>query len=132
MNASSKKFYGPTIQTRSRNVLRALLSILLSRNLIERVHNSTVRFLVFLMSGSGGGGGYEYQAIATAYIAVHILLQKRLDWIENLNDLPIAVAEETDGPGDDIRITLQDEITIELQAKHGLQKNKLWEPIVKL
>lgn len=84
------------------------------------------------MSGSGGGGGYEYQAIATAYIAVHILLQKRLDWIKNLNDLPIAVAEETDGPGDDIRITLQDEITIELQAKHGLQKNKLWEPIVKL
>ncbi|KAM3099304.1 hypothetical protein ACKFKF_15230 [Phormidesmis sp. 146-12] len=84
------------------------------------------------MSGSGGGGGYEYQARATAYVAVHILTEQKLDWIDHPDDLPIAVAEETDGPGDDLNITLQDGTTIELQAKHGLQKGKLWEPIIKL
>ncbi|KAM3114064.1 NACHT domain-containing protein [Phormidesmis sp. 146-33] len=84
------------------------------------------------MSGSGGGGGYEYQARATAYVAVHILTEQKLDWIDHPDDLPIAVAEETDGPGDDLNITLQDDTTIELQAKHGLQKGKLWEPIIKL
>ena len=84
------------------------------------------------MSGSGGGGGYEYQARATAYVATHILMQQKLNWIEGSNDVPVAVAEETDGPGDDLRIALQDGTIIELQAKHGLEKPKLWEPILKL
>ena len=85
------------------------------------------------MSGSSGGGGYEYQARATAYVAAHILAQHRLSWIEHENaDVPIAVAEETGGAGDDLCITLQDDIRIELQAKHGLQKDKLWEPLIKL
>jgi NACHT domain len=84
------------------------------------------------MSGSGGGGGYEYQARATAYVAIHILTEQKLNWIDHSDDLPIAVAEETDGPGDDLNITLRDGTTIELQAKHGLQKGKLWEPIIKL
>lgn len=91
-----------------------------------------IKFLV--MSGSGGGGGYEYQAQATAYVAAHILAKRPLYWIEHCTpDVPIAVAEETDGPGDDIKITLQDGSVIELQAKHGLKKNeKFWEAIVKL
>ena len=84
------------------------------------------------MSGSVGGGGYEYQARATAYVAVHILTQQKLDWINTAEEIPVAVSLETDGPGDDLAITLQNGIIIELQAKHGLQKNKLWEPIVKL
>jgi hypothetical protein len=86
------------------------------------------------MSGSGGGGGYQYQAQATAYIATHILAKRPLQWIEHLApDVPIAVAEETDGPGDDIRITLQDDLVIELQAKHGLKKNeKFWEALTRL
>jgi hypothetical protein len=84
------------------------------------------------MSGSGGGGGYEYQASAAAYVAVHILVQKKLNWIDHADDVPTVVAEETDGPGDDLKITLQDGTIIELQAKHGLQKDKLWKPILKL
>lgn len=84
------------------------------------------------MSGSGGNGGYEYQAKGIAYVAVHILTAQQLDWIEQLNDIPIAVATETLGPGDDLNIKLKDGAIIELQAKHGLQKPKLWDPILKL
>jgi hypothetical protein len=86
------------------------------------------------MSGSGGGGGYEYQARATAYVAAHILAQEPLSWLEHsAPDVPIAVAEETNGFGDDLNITLQDGTVVELQAKHGLKKdNEFWEAIVKL
>ncbi|HBB36277.1 MAG TPA: hypothetical protein DDZ80_07905 [Cyanobacteria bacterium UBA8803] len=87
------------------------------------------------MSGSGGGGGYEYQARAAAYINAHILAQQPLGWLleHSTPDVPIAVVEETNGPGDDINITLEDGAVIELQAKHGLKKDKdFWEAIVKL
>jgi hypothetical protein len=84
------------------------------------------------MSGSGCSGGIEYQARATAYVAVHILIQQKLGWIDAAEEIPVAISLETGGPGDDLAITLQNGIIIELQAKHGLQKNKLWEPIVKL
>jgi NACHT domain len=84
------------------------------------------------MSGSGGCGGYEYQGRATAYVAVHILTQQKLDWIDAAEEIPVAVSLETDGPGDDLKITLQNGIVIELQAKHGLDRNKLWEPIIRL
>jgi HEAT repeat protein/energy-coupling factor transporter ATP-binding protein EcfA2 len=85
------------------------------------------------MSGSGGGGGYEYQARAAGYVAAHILAQEPLAWIEHESpDVPVAVAEETGGAGDDLCITLHDGVEIELQAKHGLQKDKLWEPLIKL
>jgi HEAT repeat protein len=85
------------------------------------------------MSGSGGGGGYEYQARAAAYVAAHILAQEPLGWVEHESpDVPVAVAEETGGAGDDLCITLHDGVKIELQAKHGLKKDKLWEPLIKL
>jgi predicted NACHT family NTPase len=85
------------------------------------------------MSGSGGGGGYEYQARATAYVAAHILAEENLRWIEdNDPDVPISVAGETGGAGDDLCITLRSGIKIELQAKHGLEKDKLWKPLIKL
>jgi hypothetical protein len=86
------------------------------------------------MSGSGGSGGYEYQHNAIGYVAAHILAGKALDWdIETgAQDIPIAVAAETNGPGDDLCITLQNDIVIELQAKHGLAKDKLFDPLLKL
>lgn len=86
------------------------------------------------MSGSGGGGGYEYQAKATAYVAAHILACSCLKWIEHENpDVPVAVAEETGGAGDDLHIVLDDSTEVELQAKHGLKKNdKFWQAILKL
>jgi energy-coupling factor transporter ATP-binding protein EcfA2 len=85
------------------------------------------------MSGSGGSGGYEYQHNAVGYIAAHILAGEPLIWLETgAPDIPIAVAAETGGPGDDLCITLQNGVIVELQAKHGLQKGKLFEPLLKL
>lgn len=85
------------------------------------------------MSGSGGGG-YEYQAQTAAYVATHILAKQPLRWIEHFtSDIPVAIAEETGGSGDDIKIELQDGTSIELQAKHGLKKDsKFWEATIKL
>ncbi|MGB3310511.1 MAG: NACHT domain-containing protein [Nodosilinea sp.] len=85
------------------------------------------------MSGSGGSGGYEYQHNAIGYVAAHILAGESLRWLETgAPDIPVAVAAETDGPGDDLCITLQNNVLVELQAKHGLQKGKLFEPLLKL
>jgi energy-coupling factor transporter ATP-binding protein EcfA2 len=86
------------------------------------------------MSGSGGSGGYEYQARVTAYVAAHILTKQKLGWIEHsTGDIPIAVAAETNGVGDDIKITLEDSTTVEVQVKHGLKKDQdFWDAIVKL
>ena len=85
------------------------------------------------MSGSGGGGGYEYQARAAAFISAHILAQHPLNWIEHTClDTPIAILQETLGPGDDIQVVLHDQTLLEFQVKHGIQKNKLWEAIIPL
>jgi energy-coupling factor transporter ATP-binding protein EcfA2 len=84
------------------------------------------------MTGSGGGGGYVYQGKVTAFVAVHILTQQKLNWIDEADDVPTATAIETGGAGDDLDITLQNGTIIELQAKHGLGKNKLWDAIIKL
>jgi len=78
------------------------------------------------MSGSGGSGGYEYQHNAIGYVAAYILAGESLGWLETgTPDIPVAVAAETGGPGDDLCITLQNGVIVELQAKHGLQKGKL-------
>jgi hypothetical protein len=55
-------------------------------------------------------------------------------WIKHLNpDIPIAVAEETEGPGDDILIKLQDGTFIELQSKKKLKKGEeFWGAVIKL
>ncbi|WP_008309303.1 ATP-dependent transcriptional regulator [Leptolyngbya sp. PCC 6406] len=85
------------------------------------------------MSGSGGSGGYEYQHNAIGYVAAHILADESLEWLEiGAPDIPVAVAAETGGPGDDLSITLHNNVLVELQAKHGLQKGKLFEPLLKL
>ena len=85
------------------------------------------------MSGSGGSGGYEYQHNAIGYVAAYILAGESLGWLETgTPDIPVAVAAETGGPGDDLCITLQNGVIVELQAKHGLQKGKLFEPLLKL
>jgi hypothetical protein len=85
------------------------------------------------MSGSGGSGGYEYQHNAIGYVAAHILATEPLGWLETgAPDIPLAVAAETDGPGDDLCITLQNNVLVELQAKHGLKKDKLFKPLLKL
>ena len=86
------------------------------------------------MSGSGGGSGYNFQARAIAYVGAHILAQRRLDWIDHsIPDIPVAVATETGGPGDDIQVTLQDGVRIEIQAKKGLRYDqKFWDALIRL
>src|SRR5262245_18424535 len=63
--------------------------------------------------GSAGAGGYNYQALAIVFAEIHILVEQRLNWIEHsVADIPVAVAVETGGPGDDFQIKLDDGTTI--------------------
>lgn len=74
------------------------------------------------MSGPATFGGTNYQAKVIAYVYVHVLSQRRLGWLDNVNDAPLAVWSETGGPGDDARIEFGERHDdVELQAKHGLQ-----------
>jgi hypothetical protein len=86
------------------------------------------------MSGSGGSSGYAYQDCAIAYVAAHILAEEPLQWgLETSNpSIPIAVEPESGGPGDDLCITLENDVVVELQAKKRLQKDKLFEPLLRL
>lgn len=83
--------------------------------------------------GSAGGGGYNYQASAIAYVCSHILSIQPLGWLFHTKDLPVKVASETGGPGDDLDIYLEDNTHIEVQVKHGLQKNgDFWATLLNL
>lgn len=84
--------------------------------------------------GSAGGGGYDYQAEAWALAAAKILAQESLNWIESeCNRVPISIRMETGGGGDDILITLQSGVKIEVQAKRGLKRgNRLWRALIAL
>src|SRR5260221_741490 len=74
------------------------------------------------VGGSAGDQGFQFQAKLIAFIAVHILAEARLtDLEQDIEGIPIAVAAETNGPGDDIRIEFAGpKHFIELQAKTGL------------
>lgn len=73
------------------------------------------------MSGSGGGGGYEYQANVLVYVAAHALSGQALNWFPILGR-PVAISQETGGPGDDIRVELENGQVMEVQASSGLQR----------
>lgn len=75
------------------------------------------------VGGSAGAGGVGFQEKIIAFVAVHILAEAPLTGLEwDIEGIPIAVAAETNGPGDDIRIEFtQPAATIELQAKKGLR-----------
>ena len=50
-----------------------------------------------------------------------------------MDDVPVAVWAETDGPGDDIRIELRNNEVAEVQVKKGLQKSaNLWKSLLSL
>ncbi len=73
------------------------------------------------MSGHATFSGTDFQARVIAYIYVHILGERRLGWLGPTNDIPISVAAETSGPGDDARVEFgAAHEPIEVQAKHGL------------
>ena len=73
------------------------------------------------MSGSAMMQGGAYQAGVVAWLYVHVLREQRLCWFDLLDDRPISVAGEVDGPGDDARVDFSSEIdSVEVQAKHGV------------
>ena len=78
--------------------------------------------------GTAVGGGVNFQAVATAIVGVHILRGTALNWLEGVcSDKPVAVWAESEGPGDDLRIELENNSKIEIQAKKGLARGrKLW------
>ncbi|KAA1152095.1 NACHT domain-containing protein [Pseudoalteromonas fuliginea] len=81
--------------------------------------------------GAAVGGGINFQANVTTIVGIHILCGVALNWLEGLcTDKPVAVWAESEGPGDDLRIELEDNTNIEVQAKKGLRKGiKLWDAL---
>ncbi len=72
------------------------------------------------MGGISVTTGAEFQASLTAYIAVRMLLGWPLNWLDGGADIPASVAGEVSGPGDDIRVLLQNGRSLEIQAKRTL------------
>ena len=84
--------------------------------------------------GSATGSGMNYQAVVTAIAGVHLINGCPLDWLDGLvDDTPVAVWAETNGPGDDIRLELRDGSAVEVQVKRGLKTgNRLWNSLMSL
>ena len=84
--------------------------------------------------GSATGAGMNFQAVVTAIAGVHLFKGHALDWLDGLiDDTPVAVWAETNGPGDDIRLELRDGSVVEVQAKKGLRSgDKLWDSLISL
>ena len=84
--------------------------------------------------GSATGAGMNFQAVVTAIAGVHLIKGFPLDWLDGLvDDTPVAVWAETNGPGDDIRLELRNGSAVEVQAKRGLKTgNKFWNSLMSL
>jgi hypothetical protein len=84
--------------------------------------------------GTAAGGGISFQAVATAIVAVHILRGAAMGWLYGVcKDLPFAVWAESEGPGDDLRIELANDLAVEVQAKKGLTSGpNLWAALLSL
>lgn len=82
--------------------------------------------------GTAVGGGVNFQADVTAIVGVHILRGTALNWLDGIcTDIPIAVWAESEGPGDDLCIELEDNTRIEVQAKKGLARGpNLWNALL--
>ncbi|WP_008317053.1 tetratricopeptide repeat protein [Leptolyngbya sp. PCC 6406] len=78
------------------------------------------------MSGSGAAGGFDFQAVVGAFVAAHLLADDQLRWSIWL-DLPISIAFEQGGAGDDIRIEFLSGDSYEVQVKRGLRADSILE-----
>lgn len=81
------------------------------------------------VGGAANAGGMQFQASATAYVCVRMLMEKNVVWLEDLcAEAPIAITPESGGPGDDIRIDFKGGFTAEVQVKKGLSSHgrRLW------
>lgn len=84
--------------------------------------------------GTAVGGGINFQAAITTIVGVHILSGTALNWFEGVcRDKPVAVWAESEGPGDDLRVELEDNVNIEVQAKKGLVRGAhLWAALQRI
>lgn len=81
--------------------------------------------------GSASAGGIGFQAVVTAIAFAHILRGIRMNWLDGLaEDVPVSASAETDGPGDDISLTLRTGEVVEIQVKKGLNlDDRFWSAI---
>lgn len=84
--------------------------------------------------GSATAGGVNFQAAATAIAAICMARGVPLEWLSGLtSDIPVSIAAESNGPGDDARLTLIGGEIVEAQMKRGLRAGSdLWTPLMKL
>ena len=87
-----------------------------------------------IAGGSATAGGINFQAAVTAIAEVHVAGGAALLWLYGIaNDIPTAVFSESGGPGDDIRLLLQDGSAVEIQVKRNLSAgDRLWDPLLEL
>jgi len=73
----------------------------------------------------------NFQAAATAIAYVALARGRPLGWLGGVEeDIPVAVEAETESGGDDLRLTLANGSSVEIQVKKGLKKGKhLWEAL---
>ncbi|MGY6770690.1 NACHT domain-containing protein [Komagataeibacter sp. NFXK3] len=82
--------------------------------------------------GAATGGGINFQAAVTTIAFSYLLRGRPLKWVEGLHDdVPVSVAAETGGSGDDIRLLLRGGKICEIQVKRGLQSGEdLWKSLI--
>lgn len=83
----------------------------------------------------GGGNatfsGTDFQSRVTAFIAVHVVAQRKLDgWCAPGGNTPIAIRMEQKTSGDDIYVELTNGCGLDVQAKHGLSASSKLETVV--
>lgn len=84
--------------------------------------------------GAANSGGVNFQAVITGIVAVRMLGETPLGWLEGIvDDVPKGIFTETGGPGDDLRVELKSGELLEVQIKKGLARGRLlWESLENL
>jgi len=83
--------------------------------------------------GPGAAGGLNFQAAVTANAMAACAVGTSVDWWPNLSTIPSRVWAESKGPGDDIRLELDDGRVAEIQVKKGLERGAdLWDALLAL
>lgn len=63
--------------------------------------------------GSAAAGRMNLHARVAAVAAIHLLGRRRLGWFKELEvDTPVEIWCETDGPGDDLRFVLANDVLV--------------------
>lgn len=84
--------------------------------------------------GSAAAGGMNLHARVAAVAAVHLLGHRQLGWLKELEiDTLAEIWCETNGPGDDLRFVLANDLVVEAQVKKGLKRGEdLWQALESL